>query len=407
MFTTIIILLFPLLLFAQEIKISENSKLSDLIYFATLNNPQLKAKFSTWKASLEVIPQVGTLPDPNFTFSYFAKGSETQVARLNLMQMFPFWGKLGLMEKMAFKESEAMREDFEMAKLELIFEVKENYFMLYQTAFEKKITEKNLKLLEEIYGIAQVRYQNNQADFSELLQTEIETEQLKDKLLTLNQMLEVKKAKLNLLLNRSEDDFLPEPKLDSEEPELENLTEKLLQNPQIKMLGFLLEKEKIGIALSKREILPDFTLGTEYTIMKPGTSEHGTPTKGDDEVMLMFGVNIPLWQKKYSAKKQQAILNKEATEHLKSNKISRLKTELEEILFALQEAERKILLYENKLLPKEKQNLELTKTAYQNGQADLRNLLETQKMMLEFEMLCEMAKTNKAVALAKIKMLTN
>jgi cobalt-zinc-cadmium efflux system outer membrane protein len=61
---------------------------------AAENNPGLKAKFKEYMAALEVIPQVGALPDPTLALGYFISPVETRVGpqrlKISAAQMFPW-----------------------------------------------------------------------------------------------------------------------------------------------------------------------------------------------------------------------------------------------------------------------------------------------------------------------------
>ncbi len=48
--------------------LTENSGLSDYLAYAALNNPGLEATFNRWKAALDRVPQVKSLPDPRFNY---------------------------------------------------------------------------------------------------------------------------------------------------------------------------------------------------------------------------------------------------------------------------------------------------------------------------------------------------
>ena len=65
---------------------------------AAKNNPGVLQKFTEYKASLQKIPQVGSLPDPELSMGVFLKPMElvggNQVADFRLMQMFPWFGVL-------------------------------------------------------------------------------------------------------------------------------------------------------------------------------------------------------------------------------------------------------------------------------------------------------------------------
>ena len=87
---------------AIQIELTDASTLSDYLAYAALHNPGLKAAFNRWKAALEKIPQVNSLPDPRFTYAYFIENVETRVGpqrhKLDISQTFPWFGKLQAMK---------------------------------------------------------------------------------------------------------------------------------------------------------------------------------------------------------------------------------------------------------------------------------------------------------------------
>ena len=97
--------------------------LEDCLGYAALNNPSLEAAFNRWKAALEKVPQVNSLPDPRFSYTYFITEIETRVGpqrqKLSLSQTFPWFGKLDLRGDAA--AAEAVRCQYEQEKLKLFF----------------------------------------------------------------------------------------------------------------------------------------------------------------------------------------------------------------------------------------------------------------------------------------------
>lgn len=62
---------------AQPLDVNDPLTLKEYLISAALNNPGLKAAFEQWKASVEQVPQVGALPDPEFTYGYVIEEVET------------------------------------------------------------------------------------------------------------------------------------------------------------------------------------------------------------------------------------------------------------------------------------------------------------------------------------------
>jgi hypothetical protein len=65
-----------------------NPSLDDYLEMAAKNNPEIKAVYNQYLASLEKVPQAGALPDPQASFGFFLKPMAivggSQVAELHL-----------------------------------------------------------------------------------------------------------------------------------------------------------------------------------------------------------------------------------------------------------------------------------------------------------------------------------
>ncbi|MCK5223032.1 MAG: TolC family protein, partial [Candidatus Aminicenantes bacterium] len=117
----------------EQVQISDSLK--GYLNYGAENNPGLKAAFNLWKAELEKVAQVKSLPDPTFNFAYFVREVETKVGpqqmKVGLMQKFPWFGKLKLRGNIFFERSRALKENFERLKLELFYKVKKLYYDYY------------------------------------------------------------------------------------------------------------------------------------------------------------------------------------------------------------------------------------------------------------------------------------
>ncbi|RLD38500.1 MAG: TolC family protein, partial [Bacteroidetes bacterium] len=91
--------------------LSAQEELTPYLETAANNNPGLKARFSEYMDSLELVPQVGSLPDPQLAFGYFIQPIETrngpQRFRISLTQMFPWFGTLNAREDVAVSKAKA------------------------------------------------------------------------------------------------------------------------------------------------------------------------------------------------------------------------------------------------------------------------------------------------------------
>ena len=130
---------------------------------ATKNNPTVLQRYNEYQASLQKVPQVGSLPDPQLEMGVFLSLMELmagyQVADIKLMQMFPWFGviknakdEMSLMAKMKF-------EAFRDAKLQVYYDVQRAWFDLYKVRQNIRISEKNVELLKTIERLTLVKFQ--------------------------------------------------------------------------------------------------------------------------------------------------------------------------------------------------------------------------------------------------------
>lgn len=101
------------LLFSQEVP-KRKTVLSELIKEALGQSPQIKAARNEWQASIKVIPQAKSLPDPMLSYAHFGQSIETRLGpqrnKFSLSQKFPFFGKLSLKGEIARKGASVLEE---------------------------------------------------------------------------------------------------------------------------------------------------------------------------------------------------------------------------------------------------------------------------------------------------------
>jgi outer membrane protein TolC len=131
---------------------------------AAKNNPAVLQRFSEYEASLQKIPQVGTLPDPELSAGVFLSPMELvsgkQVADLRLMQMFPWFGVLKYGKDEMSLMAKAKFELFLDAKLQVYYDVQRTWYELYKVQKDISISEKNIEILKLIEKLALVRFKS-------------------------------------------------------------------------------------------------------------------------------------------------------------------------------------------------------------------------------------------------------
>ena len=393
-------------------QLSENSGLSDYLAYAALNNAGLEAEFNRWKAALNRIAQVGALPDPRFNYKYFIEEVETRVGpqrqSFEISQAFPWLGKLDLRGDVARQKAGAARQRYEAAKLKLFFEVKDAYYEYYYLAKSIAITKENVSLIRHLESVAQSRYKAAAGTHPDVIRAQVEMGKLEDRYRTLVDLQQPIVARLNTALNRPVETEIPSPTEIAFEQvgiaDRELLAKLASENPQLKALDFEITQNKKNIELAKKDYYPDFTFGLNF--IDTDDSAAGNPRdNGKDPVIASVSISIPLWREKYAAGVREARSRYFAARGRHKQKVNSLSSELKMTLYSFRDAERKIDLYRDALLPKAKESLKVTESGFRAGNGSFTDLIDAQRILLEFALSYERALANRSQSLAKLEML--
>ena len=141
---------------------SETDSLTYYLRMAAQNNPQVKAAFAGYKASLERIPQAGAYADPELEIGYFLEPMETlmgkQKADLTLMQMFPWFGTQKAARTEAAEMARMKYEEFRDSQNNLYYSVKSQWYQLCNLNEQYKNTAANIELLKQLEQLAIRRF---------------------------------------------------------------------------------------------------------------------------------------------------------------------------------------------------------------------------------------------------------
>jgi len=377
--------------------------LQEYLRYASRNNAGLKAAFEQWKAALEQVPQAKSLPDPKFNYGYFIEEVETRVGpqrqRVGIMQVFPWFGKIEARTDAAAASAKAARKRYEAEKLKLFFDVKETFYEYTYLAGAVEIARENLELIKHFEEVARTKYMAAAAGHPDMIRAQVELARLEDRLKTLEDLRGPIVAMLNAVLNRRSFKMLPWPAKEKFQP-VQVSRQKIIEilktkNPELAALDFEVEVAERGVELSKKKFWPDIGVGID-SIQTDG---------GDDAVILMFTLNLPVWRDNYKAAHRQAQANVRQRSQQKTQAENTIIARAERTLYDFEDSNRKIKLYGDILIPKAEELLGASETAYQAGTIDFLSLINAQQKLLEFQLRHERAVTDNQQKLAELEML--
>jgi cobalt-zinc-cadmium efflux system outer membrane protein len=394
-------------------ELGEQPTLNDYLRVAALNNPGLAAAFHRWKAAVEQVPQVAALPDPRLTYRHFIREVETRVGAqrnaLALTQTFPWFGNLSLRSDAAAEGAKARFQQYQAAKLRLFYRVKLAYYEYGFLRQAVKTVDDNLRLMKNIDAVARTRYKATAASHPDVIRLQVEMGKLDDRLRELRDLRGPIVARLNAALNRPAAAELPWPG-EIEEKGVSVTDADLFawlgeSNPELKALAHEIARNRRGIDLAKKDYFPDVTIGLDWIDTAASTGGRHPSDDGKDPLVAMVSVNVPIWREKLSAGVRQARHRHQAARHQRTQQANTLAAELRLALYGFRDAERKIDLYRDTLIPKAAESLKVTQTAFGAGKATFTDLIDAQRVYLEFELGYRRGLASRAQRLAELEML--
>lgn len=444
--------------------------LMNYMEIAGKNNPTVQQKFTQYKAALQKVPQAGSLSDPQLDLGVFLTPMElmggNQVAEIQLMQMFPWFGTLKNARDEMSLMAQADYESFRDAKLQVFYDLQQTWYELYKVRQSIRSSEKNLSILQTLERLSFVRFKaasspsgnipssgsampsgvsqgaptgggmqgmggssgssapkapavpsssmagsamptSGSSGLADVYRIQMEIAELENNISLLNSQQNTITARFNSYLNRPvqlpvalPDTLLP----DSLNIPLEAVSDSMLSNnPMLTMLN--LEKQSLEARkeMVKRMGYPMVGLGINYSLINKApmsTSE----MNGNDMVMPMVTVTLPIYRKKYKAMQEEAELMKTATSQGIEAAANALETEYYEALQNYQDARRRMTLYthQNQLA---NQSLNIMMKSFSSSGAGLTDLLGIRRQTLDYELRKVEAVADFNTAVAKLNRL--
>ena len=371
----------------------EANDLRSLVDYALENNPEINAAIQTHRAALERIPQVMALPDPRLSYRYFFEEVETRVGpqehAVGISQTLPWFGKLRLQGVAASESARAAAERLASIRNKVIAEVASAWYELYYLGQSIEIVRGNRDLVLHLERVARARYGTGAATHADVIRAQVELGNIENRLASLEDRRSPLSARLNAALNR------PTTQLFSPPADVSFLTvslsdEQILQrvalnNPELQATDFDIQAARALKERARKNYLPNFTVGVDY-IATGQARNPGVPDSGDDVLSASVGVTLPIWRSSYDAGVKEAEAKIHRERYRRDQLLTQFHADTVTALFKLRDAERQIDLYQNTLLPKANESLAATQRAYSAGSAPFADLIDSQRVLLNFEL---------------------
>lgn len=417
--------------------------LEDYLLQAAENNPGLKAAYARYQATAEQVNQA-SLPDPELQVGAFIRPMErfmgNQTADFRLMQMFPWFGMLSTQKEEAYHMGQAEYQLFLEEKNRLFFEVKSTWNNLLLLQGEQQLAQENLDYLLKYETLALMQYQagnsitlpstsfrpakdtkegsstspmsgmggattspmqgsassssamsplpmaGSSSGLTAILQIRLQIKELESTLQQLEANKEVLRYQFQQLLNRpmEADLVLPTTWERAQLPlAKQEYLEKIKEsNPMLGMYASEQMAFSQQAKMAKLEGKPMLGAGVNYMAFT-SRIENGMPMGGEDMVMPMVTLSLPIYRKKISSKIKQADYLKNGAAMQQEETTNQLTLQWASAFRDWEESERLLNLYEAQVALVEQQ-LQVMETTFAGGNLALAEVLQTQQLMLDY-----------------------
>ncbi len=392
-------------------ELGPEATLDDYVRYAELRDPGLRAAFEAWRAALERVPQARSLPDPRLTWRYYVEEVETRVGpqrqSLGIAQAFPWFGELALRGDRAFEAAEVLRWRLEARRQALRAEVREAWYELYHLGQAIEIVRRNRDLVQYLEGVARSRYTVGAASHPDVIRAQVELGKVEDRLATLIDRKPALVARLNAALGRPAATPIPFPGSIETRPVALDDAEVLARieetNPDLAAARHAIRAARVGVDLAEKDFFPEFSLG--LTWVDTGDAIAPTPESGKDPLALTLGLSLPVWRERLHAAEREAEAALRGATRGYEDQVESLSARAASILFRLRDAERKIGLFGDTLIPKATESLRASETAFRAGKASFLDLVDAERLLLEFELDLARARADHEQARAELEQL--
>ncbi|MGD8277213.1 MAG: TolC family protein [Gemmatimonadota bacterium] len=376
---------------ATAVRPAAGLTLDEVLTLAHERSPRLRAAAAVADAASWREPAAGTLPDPMLqlgVMNFSVPGLRTDMPNsmapaLQLMQMVPFPGKLGLSGRIAEQSTAMARAAADEAWWQVRSKAAMSFYELYEADRKIEVMRETLGLLEDLEDVAKAMYASGQGPQSDVLRANVEVSRMDAEIRRMQAMREVAAARLNGLLDRPADTPVPTPVLgtlpDALPPADTLRAWSALTRPMLERNRIAVEQAETRQSLARRQIWPDLTFGVQY-----GQRSGSTGTARMASAMVGFSLPIFASKRQYRMRDEAAAMEQMARADLAGMKAD-VDARIGELLADLERDRTLVRLYRAEVLPQANANVESALSSYRVGTVDFMTTVDAHMTVNRYE----------------------
>ncbi len=367
----------------------ETLDLSRVSQLALQESPKIKQVVLQKEMQLQEVNQVGELPDPMMTYSWFGESVQTKVGpqeqKFGIQQSIPWPGKL-IDQKNVIRKKAAITESMLLGtKARLILSIRHAWSDIQVLSLNKGVVEQTIKLYQNWKKKLMIDYQTGKSSYANVLKMKNEIEVLKDESSNLSRKLADRYFDLSEATNQKEINFSIDSNTFlniSTQLGTQVFPAEIISNP---LLQAAMAKKSFWAAqesLSRNGYLPNLTIGLDY--IKTGEAP-GVAKSGNDSWLINVGMTLPLSFTKTSASIKETLIGQKQADVLTQEQSLMVSKITKKSFNQIEESMRRINLYRNTILPNIEQSIAVSEQSYVSGRQGFMQLIDDYRMRLNLQ----------------------
>lgn len=380
---------------AGSVASSQRRSVDYYVSIALAGHPKIVAARSRVRAAANVIDQVRALPDPMFNNVFWPiEDQALQTAggrmahQLQLSQQVPWPEKLHAKGDIAVREVQMARAEVARLEREVTESVRLAYYELWYANEAIAVVAETRSLIDDLSRVAEARYRSGGSQ-QDVLRARLEADRLDDQLIGLVRQKRQAQADLAALVQQPAT-LSPEPTAELGLRDAPARLEELLGmaeqcSPELQALAAEIRRDRQRQRLACLQQFPDLQLGVNYGIVDDDRNVISPVANGHDNVSFGVGVTLPIWRRKIDAGIREAACRTTSSIRRLEAERDGLQGRLRRLTAQADALVQQIDLYENRIIPRTVDTLELSVADYRGKGVDFYSLIETYRELLMFE----------------------
>lgn len=373
-------------------------------------NPRAEAAHALASAAQARVSGATLPPDPqlqigwmNYTLPGLAPMDPIGMTQLQLMQMVPVAGKLGLSGQIARGQANAAADRAREVDWEVRAQTAMVFYDLYSADRALEVGRRTLRLLQDVLRIAEAMYRVGEGRQADVLRAQVEIARMVEDTVRMTTMRSGMAAQLNALLNRGAEVNVASPALPAfpdSVPDLAMLVaEAESRRPMVQAARRDVDVANAQATLARRELWPDLTIGLQYG-QRGGAM--GTERMGS----LMLGASLPVFagSRQLRMREEAAAMRRMAEAELASMRAT-TRSSVAEAHANLVRARNLAMLYRTTIIPQAEATVASALAAYRVGSVDFMTMLDDRMTVNEYRQQLSALEGEQGKAWAELEML--